>query len=69
MVEVTEIISHKADQPNLVADLFDADALAGEDEAEVDLVAIEADSAACGDGDSLVVERIIELRQASVGAR
>jgi hypothetical protein len=32
-------------QPNLVAHLFDANALAGEDDAEIDLGAIEADAA------------------------
>ncbi len=48
MVEVSEIIVHKADQPNLLADLFDADALAGEDEVEIDLPPIEADTATRG---------------------
>ena len=51
MVEVGQIIIHEANEPNEVADLFDADALAGEDGAEIDFLAIEADSAACGDGD------------------
>ena len=60
MVEVTEIIIHKADQPELVAHLFGADALAGQDDAEIDLLPIEADAAACGHGDGPVVERIIE---------
>jgi hypothetical protein len=44
LVEVAEIIVHKADQPNLVAHLFDADALAGEDDAEIDLLPIESGS-------------------------
>ena len=38
------------DEPYLVADLLDADALAGEDDAEIDLLAIEADAAACVNG-------------------
>jgi hypothetical protein len=38
--------------------LFDADALAGEDDAEIDLLPIEADAAACGHGDDFVVEWI-----------
>jgi hypothetical protein len=42
-----------------------ADALTGEDGAEIDLLAIEADAPARGDGP--VVEWVIELRQASVG--
>ena len=68
LVEVSEIIVHKADQPNLVAHLFDTNALAGEDDAEIDLAAIEADAAACGHGGGSIVERIIELRQTSVGS-
>jgi hypothetical protein len=51
------------DEPNLVGDLFDSDELAGEDSAEIDLLTIEADSAAGGDGDALVVEWIIEVGQ------
>jgi hypothetical protein len=48
VVEVSEIVVDKADQPNLLADLFDANALAGEDEAEIDLAPIEADAATRG---------------------
>ena len=66
MVEVSEI---QADEPDVLAHLLDADALAGEDGAEVDLPSIEADTPARGDGDSFVVERVIELRQASVRSR
>ena len=69
MVEVAEIIIHEADEPNVVADLFDADALTSEDQTEIDLVPIEADAAACGHGDGFVVERVIEVWQAFVGAR
>src|SRR6478736_219619 len=68
LVEVPEIAVHKADQPNLVAHLFDTNALAGEDDAEIDLAAIEADAAACGHGGGSIVERILELRQTSVGS-
>ncbi len=50
MVEVIEIIVHEACEPNVVGHLFDADALTGEDHAKVDLLAIEAEAAACGDG-------------------
>ena len=68
MVEVAEIIVHEGDEPDFLAHLFDADALASEDDAKIDLLPIEADAAACGHGDGPVVERIIELWQASVGA-
>jgi hypothetical protein len=33
MIEVAEIILHKADEPDFIGDLFDADLLAGEDSA------------------------------------
>jgi hypothetical protein len=36
---------HKADQPDFIADLLDADVLAGEQGAEIDLSASEADTA------------------------
>jgi hypothetical protein len=53
VVEVAEIVVHKADEPNAVAHLLDSDALAGEDGAEIDLLPIEADAAAMS-----VVKRI-----------
>jgi hypothetical protein len=53
----------------MVLDLFDADGLAGKDKAEVDLPAIVADAASRGDGDGLVVKRIVEIRQAGIGTR
>ena len=56
MVEVPEIVIHEADEPDVVGHLLDADALAGEDGAEIDFPSIEADSPARGDGDGFVVE-------------
>jgi hypothetical protein len=41
-VYITEIIIHKADEPNAVVDLLDADGLAGQAAAEIDLIAIKA---------------------------
>ena len=40
---------------------LDADGLAGEDTAEVDLFVPQTDAAAVGDHDDLVVERIIDV--------
>ena len=60
VVEIPQIIVHEAGQPDMVLDLFDADGLTGKDEAEVDLLAIVANAAAGGDGDGLVVKRIVE---------
>ena len=51
----------------MLVDLFDSDGLAGEDLAEVDFLAVEADAAAGGDGDRLVVEWIMQVRQAGIG--
>ena len=58
--QISQIIVHEAGRPDMVLGLFDADGLTGEDEAEVDLFAIVADAAAGGDGDGLVVKRIVE---------
>ena len=44
-IEVTEIVLHEADEPNLVAHLFDADPLAGEHGAQVYFPAFVTDTA------------------------
>jgi len=69
MVEEPQVVMHEADEPDAVADLFDADGLTGERLAETDLFAIDAESAAAGDGDGLVVEGIVEVPDAGVGSR
>jgi hypothetical protein len=46
--------------------LLDADGLAGEHLTEINLLIIEADAAASGDGGCLVVKRIVEIRQAAI---
>jgi hypothetical protein len=53
----------------VLAYLLNSDALAGEDDAEIDLLPIEADAAACGHGDDLIVEWVVEVGKAFVGAR
>ena len=68
MVEIAQVVVHKADQPDVVADLLDADVLPGEDAAEIDLLPVEADAAAARDGDGFVVERIVEFAQAPIGS-
>ena len=69
LVEVTQIVVHEGREPKAIVDLFDSNGLAGEDLAEVDFLAIEADAAAGGDGDRLVVERIVKRGQAGIGTR
>ena len=69
VVEVSQIVVHEGDEPDSVVGLADADILAGEDGTEIDLSLFVADAAAGGDGHGLVVERIIELRQAAILAK
>jgi len=66
-IEVTQIIIHKADEPDIVVNFFDADSLAGKDRAEVDFFVAETDAAAAGDHDGLVVEGVVDVRQSGVG--
>ena len=47
---------------------LDADCLAGEDRAEVNLLATETDPAAISDDNDFIVERIVDIGQALVGA-
>ena len=44
VVEVPQVMIHESDEPNVVAHLFDADVLTGEDGTEIDLLAVEADT-------------------------
>jgi hypothetical protein len=69
VVEVSEIIIAKADEPNAIVGLFDSDGLAGEDPAEIDLLPIEADAVAGRDGGGPVMEGIVDFREASIGPR
>jgi hypothetical protein len=41
MVEVSQIVVHEADEPNVIAHLFDPHVFTGEDQAEVDFVPVE----------------------------
>ena len=51
------LVVHEADEPDALVDLHDAEILAGEDGAEVDLAPVEADASAVGHGDGVVVQR------------
>ena len=68
MIEEAQVVFHKADQPDFIANLLDADVLAGEDGAEIDLAAADADATALGDGNGAIVERVLKLAEAAVGA-
>src|SRR6266404_7812210 len=67
-IEVSQIIIHKAYQPNVVVDLFDAYGLAGEDRAEVNFFASQTNATASGDHDGFIVEWIVDVRQSGVHA-
>src|ERR1039458_1917180 len=69
LIEEAQVVFHKADQPDSVADLFDADVLASEHGAEVDLLLPDADPAAVGDRDGAIVEVILKFSDAPIGAR
>jgi len=63
----TQIIIHKADQPDVIVNFLDADRLAGKDGAEVNLFVAQAEAAAIGDDNDFVVEGIIDIGQSRVG--
>jgi hypothetical protein len=67
-INIAEIVIHKTDQPYAVVNFFDADGLACERNAEVDLLVIEAKTPAAGDHDGAVVERVVRFRDAEIGA-
>jgi hypothetical protein len=66
-IEVSQVVIHKTNQPYVVVNFLDADRLAGKDRAEVNLFATETDPAAIGDDNDLVMEGIINIRQALIG--
>src|SRR5215472_8174148 len=66
-IKVSQIIIHKAHQPNVVVDFSDADGLTGEDRTEVDFLAAQTDSTTTRDHDGFVVEWIVDVRQPLVG--
>jgi len=67
-VYITQIIVHKADEPDAVVDLFDADGLASQAGTEIDLFAIKTQATAVGDHDRLVVKRVMGIGNAAIGS-
>ena len=68
-IDITEIIVHKANQPDTVVDLSDAHSLTCERGAEIDFLFENADSSAAGDKSSPIVERIGEFSDAAIRPR
>jgi hypothetical protein len=52
----------------MVVHFFDADRLAGKDLAEINFLATQTDAPATSDHDGFIVEGIVDVRQACVGA-
>jgi hypothetical protein len=65
-INVTEIIVHKADQPNTLVDLFDAYSLTRERSAEIYFLFENADPSVVGNQSGAVVERIREFSDAPI---
>ncbi len=65
-VEVTEIIVHKADEPNTVVDFLDSKSSACQHGRDVDLFAVQAEAPAGGGETLAVVEGASEVRQAKI---
>ena len=68
-IDITEIVVHKANQPDTVVDLFDAHSLTSERGAEIDFLFVDADSSAVGNQSGPIVERVGELSDAAIGSR
>jgi hypothetical protein len=69
VIEVAQVVVNEGEQPYLVADLFDSDALSGKHLAEVDSAFANADAPAMGDRDGAVVEWVMEFAQAAIRTR
>jgi hypothetical protein len=67
-IDITEIIVHKADQPETVVDFFDAHRLTGERSAEIDFLAENTNSPAASDQRGSIVEGIREFSNAAIRA-
>ena len=57
-IDIDQIVMHKADQPNAVVDLLDAEGLAGQDGRDVDLLAAQAEAPARRDENFSVMEGV-----------
>src|SRR5262249_43075715 len=61
--KVSQIIIHKAHQPNVVVDFSDADSLTNENRTEVDFLAAQTDSTTTHDHNSFIMKWIVDVRQ------
>ena len=68
-IEVSQIVIHKAHQPDIVVHFFDADGLTGKDLTEIDFLLAQTDAAATGDHDGFIVQGIVDVLQSTVGTQ
>jgi len=62
-IELAEVAVQNAGEPDAVGDLFDADQLAGEHRAEINLAPLVANPAAVRDQGGSVMKRMLEIVQ------
>ena len=69
-IDLSSIVIHKTNKPDIVVNFFDAAGLAGKDRAEVNLSAAQTNAAAISDDDGLIVEgqSIIDVGQSFIDA-
>jgi hypothetical protein len=65
-IDITEIIVHKADQPDTLVDFFDAHSLTCERSAEIDFLSENADPSAARNQNRPIVERIGDFSDAPI---
>jgi hypothetical protein len=68
MIEEPQVVVHKPDHPDLLADLLDTDVLSSEDDTEIDFPAPDTQPFATGYGESTVVEGVLERLGGTVTA-
>ncbi len=69
MIEEPQVVMHEGDEPDALADLFDADGLAGQGFAEADLFSIDTELSAARNRDGFIVEGILRLADIGIGVR
>ena len=65
-IDISQVVTHEADEPDSVLDFADADSLSGEGLGEIDFLSVKADAPATGDQDGAIVKRVMRFGQALV---
>ena len=67
-IDIAKIVTHKTHQPNSIFDFLQANGPTRQRNAEIDLLVEKAETATASDHNSAVVERIVRLGKAAIGA-